>query len=207
MITVNLTMLELQRLINIVNKQINSDYYGSDEFLIPEYQILKDKIDNSIETLELNNIEIDLLCTWISDVKSNSQIVSPVDESLLTKIFDEINILYNKLKSEYLYKLKNLQDNLNKLAIHLNKKEFNYTDIFSINKTEHIDISNKDENNETEELKYNPNLLDEELKSSKSPDNNDKNIYNFYNKLSEEEKMKNVTDLANKMKILAKKLK
>ncbi len=90
MVKLNISQMEKFRLIELVNKKLKSDHFDSDDFILPELQILFEKINNSTNFLELNISEVEILCNWIYDGIIGSQIKKSGDEVLVNKIYEEI---------------------------------------------------------------------------------------------------------------------
>jgi hypothetical protein len=128
MIKIELNQNELSRLAEFAAKQLDSGHMGSDDFIVPEYQILKDKITAATYFIELNNTEVEVLCDWIYEGVSKSRIRKIEDELLAAKIYDSVYAEFKNIKSDYLFRIMKLKTSLNVIAKLAGKEELGNAD-------------------------------------------------------------------------------
>lgn len=116
MIRVELNQYELSRLLEFADKDMKSSHMDSEEFIIPEYRILRNKISNATCFIELNNTEAEILSGWIHDGITYSIIKKVEDKLLTTKIYDAIYAEYSTNKTDYYFHTLKLQESLNNIA-------------------------------------------------------------------------------------------
>lgn len=196
MIRINLAQNEISRLLEFARRDLQADGMGSDDFIIPEYRILMEKIAHSTHFIELTNTETEILCGWISDGIAGSRIRKIEDGILAGKVYDAIHDEYRNIKDDYQFRITRMRDSLNAIAKMAGKEELSPP----VDTAPANPVSEPGENSPSEEIVIPENpFMDRK--------NTEKESERRASRLSEKDQAKNVRELAEKMKKLAKKMK
>jgi hypothetical protein len=114
--------LEKQRLLFYASHTMrDSLHWGDGEVIIPEEQILEQKIQKTEYKLTLEFEQIRLLTNWFLDATGEGLLLAGEDISILTKIIGLLTPYHNELKREYDVKLRMLKAQIDDAEKVLNK--------------------------------------------------------------------------------------
>ena len=102
--------LEKRRLLSYADHSIRDQlHWGNGEVIIPEEQILQQKITDAEEKLMLDFEQLKLLTHWFLDATGEGMLLLGEDISILNKIIGQLIPYHNELKRKYDVKLRILK--------------------------------------------------------------------------------------------------
>ena len=102
--------LEKERLLAYASQSLRDNlHWGNGEVIVPEEQILEQKIQETEYKLALDFEQLRLLTNWFLDATDEGLLLAGEDISILTKIIDLLTPYHNQLKKEYDVKLRILK--------------------------------------------------------------------------------------------------
>ena len=120
-----LNELEKRRLLSYASQSMRDNlHWGDGEVIIPEEQILEQKIQESEYKLTLDFEQLRLLTNWFLDATDEGILLLGEDISILNKIIGLLTPYHNELKRDYDVKLRMLKaqiDDAEKVLTKLNK--------------------------------------------------------------------------------------
>ena len=110
MFELNFNELEKERLLSYASQSMRDNlHWGDGEVIIPEEQILEQKIQETEYKLALDFNQLRLLTNWFLDATDEGLLLAGEDISILTKIIGLLTTYHNELKREYDVKLRMLK--------------------------------------------------------------------------------------------------
>jgi hypothetical protein len=108
-----LNELEKRRLLSYASHSIRDQlHWGDGEIIIPEEQILQQKITETEDRLTLDFEQLKLLTHWFLDATDEGMLLLGEDISILNKIIGQLTLYHNELKRKYDIKLRMLKAQL-----------------------------------------------------------------------------------------------
>ena len=102
--------LEKRRLLSYAGHSMRDQlHWGDGEIIIPEEQILQQKITDAEDKLTLNFEQLELLTNWFLDATDEGILLLGEDISILNKIIGQLTPYHNELKRKYDVKLRMLK--------------------------------------------------------------------------------------------------
>jgi hypothetical protein len=96
-------------------------HWGDGEIIIPEEQILQQKITDAEDKLTLDFEQLELLTNWFLDATDEGILLLGEDISILNKIIGQLTPYHNELKRKYDVKLRMLKAQIDAATIVLTK--------------------------------------------------------------------------------------
>jgi len=110
MFELNFNELEKGRLVSYASHSIRDKlHWGDGEIIIPEEQILEQKIQETKYKLMLDFEQIKLLANWFFDATDEGLLLAGEDISILNKMIELLTPYHDELKREYDVKLRMLK--------------------------------------------------------------------------------------------------
>jgi hypothetical protein len=102
--------LEKSRLLSYANHSMRDQlHWGDGEIIIPEEQILQQKITDAEDKLSLDFAQLELLINWFLDATDEGILLLGEDISILNKLIGQLTPYHNELKRKYDVKLRILK--------------------------------------------------------------------------------------------------
>jgi hypothetical protein len=102
MLSFRVNELEKRRLLSYATSSMHDQlHWGDGEIIIPEEQILQEKIINAEDKLTLDFMELKLLITWFLDATDEGVLLLGEDISILNKLIRLLKLYHNALKKNY----------------------------------------------------------------------------------------------------------
>ena len=94
--------LEKRRLLSYEDLSVRGQlHWGDGEIIIPEEQILLQKIREAEDSLTMNFEQLELLINWFLDATGGGMLLLGEDISILNKIIEQLTPYHNELKGKY----------------------------------------------------------------------------------------------------------
>jgi hypothetical protein len=99
MITVSLSNIIKNTLLRYAENELHQGHWGNGELMIPEHQILTERIKGASKKIELSLLQMEILCQWISGTTKDGRILTPEDRIVIQSLRNPLRKYYKKIKS------------------------------------------------------------------------------------------------------------
>ncbi len=99
MIILILSNIVKNTLLRYAENELHQGHWGNGEVIIPEHQILAERIKNAGEKIEFSLLQLEIICQWISGTTKDGRVLTPEDRIAIQSLRSPLKKYYKKIIS------------------------------------------------------------------------------------------------------------